>query len=361
MIEQLRIDGFRGLDALGTGSLGRINVVVGPCGSGKTALLEAVLLFGETGYPLGLLTALQQRGIDAAASRTAAEWADLLSWFASVGRDPPACQLSGTWNGVPRTVSIARSTSAIVRPSTEATVPGVKDVGLLLQQAAASFEMSTTHGLATATGSLYATSQGLVQVQSAPGQATPFQTRFMGATAQRTATQSLAPLWTLTEDRHEASAVEDLLRTFDSDVEAVRVAAGSSSTAFVRVLHKQLGPVPLELLGDGFSKALTLGCNLAPSAGGVLLIDEFEASLDVGALRRVVEFVTAAARRLDVQLFLSTHSLDTVDAFLDAAEPDELRVLRLDHPLAPRRIHNLDQERARLLREDVGLDLRRAG
>ena len=94
----------------------------------------------------------------------------------------------------------------------------------------------------------------------------------------------------------------------------------------------------------------------------MLLVDEIEVSLYIGALNTVVSFAIEAARRLDVQLFLSTHNLDVVDAFIDRAEEkDNLHILRLARPDAKTRFHNIDHAHARTLREDIGIDLRRAG
>lgn len=112
---------------------------------------------------------------------------------------------------------------------------------------------------------------------------------------------------------------------------------------------------------DGFSKALSIACNLVAAADVVLLIDEFEVSFHVGALHKIVAFVIEAAKRLNVQLFLSTHNLDTVDAFIELATPeDALYIIRLERPGAKTRLHNIDHAEARALREDIGLDLRRA-
>jgi hypothetical protein len=207
-------------------------------------------------------------------------------------------------------------------------------------------------------GSLYATPQTLSYVPTPPPP--HFRSRLHGVTAHRGASQGLAPLWSQVEERGESGQVEYLLKQLDPDVASIRLAAGESSRAYVRVQHRRLGYVPLELLGDGFSKALSMACNLVAASGGVMAMDEFDVSLHIGALHTIISFALEAARRLDVQLFLSTHSLDAVDALIDLASPeDDLHVLRLGRPGATPRLQNLDHTRARALREDVGLDLRR--
>jgi hypothetical protein len=361
MIENLQIDGFRGLDDLDVGALGRVNLIVGPGGSGKTNLLEAVFLFCETGNAAGLNTILAQRGMSVD-NRTPAEAADILSWFASTGRELRACKINGQWGGLQRSVTIQRTTPTIFAQQVQIVSPGAvtQDITSLIAQSVAVFKMETQHAASTWVGSLYATPQGLV---NSPASGAPhFPSRFHGVMAHRGASQGLAPLWTQVEDRGESTQVEELLRLLDPDVDSVRVAAGQSSPAYVRVHHRRLGHVPLEFLGDGFSKALSLACNLVAAAGGVLLVDEVEVSLYVGALSTIVSFAIEAAKRLDVQLFLSTHDLDVVDAFIDrAGTEDTLHILRLARPGAKTRFHNIDHARARTLRDDIGIDLRRAG
>ena len=73
------------------------------------------------------------------------------------------------------------------------------------------------------------------------------------------------------------------------------------------------------------------------SAHGVLLIDEAEAGIHADAQSNFFRWLIASARQRQVQVFLTTHSLETVDALLSAmpddAEEEALVVYRLEkHP-----------------------------
>ena len=100
---------------------------------------------------------------------------------------------------------------------------------------------------------------------------------------------------------------------------------------------------------------------------GLLLVDEFDASLHVGVQASIIEFLLKTAEKHNVQLCVSTHSIETIDAFLDAyarmkglfTRPGGLRVLQLKRVDGRTQVTSLDADKATRLREEIGLDLRR--
>jgi AAA15 family ATPase/GTPase len=58
------------------------------------------------------------------------------------------------------------------------------------------------------------------------------------------------------------------------------------------------------------------GLLFAGARGGVVLIDEFENALHTGLLLEFTKFVHELATQFECQVFLTTHSKETVDAFL---------------------------------------------
>lgn len=82
----------------------------------------------------------------------------------------------------------------------------------------------------------------------------------------------------------------------------------------VRLKEEPL-PVPLASLGDGVKRILHMALALVSARGKLLLIDEFEAGLHHSVQERLWELVFHYARRWDIQLFVTTHSEDTVRSF----------------------------------------------
>ncbi len=84
--------------------------------------------------------------------------------------------------------------------------------------------------------------------------------------------------------------------------------------------------VPVGVMGDGVQSLVRLSLELAARPGGLALIEEPEVHEHPGAIRQSVKAILEATRR-GVQVLLSTHSLDLIDALLAECDPDETAML----------------------------------
>lgn len=91
-------------------------------------------------------------------------------------------------------------------------------------------------------------------------------------------------------------------------------------------------PVSLKSLGDGMSRVLQIILSLVNAKDSVLIIDEFENGLHWGVQREVWSLVFRLAARLNVQVFASTHSRDCIQGFMEAwaEEPGEGSFARVE-------------------------------
>jgi hypothetical protein len=119
--------------------------------------------------------------------------------------------------------------------------------------------------------------------------------------------------------------------------------------------------VPVALAGDGIQGLVRVCFELALPAGGTALLEEPEASQHPRALRQTARAIVAAVRR-DVQVVLSTHSLELLDALLLELELGEgLPLLSLHHlGLVEGQLKSSRYEGSEVAfaRETVGEDLR---
>lgn len=99
---------------------------------------------------------------------------------------------------------------------------------------------------------------------------------------------------------------------------------------FVR-LKDVSSPISLRSLGDGMSRVFGIALALVNAKNGFLLIDEFENGLHYSVQPDIWRMIFESARRLNVQVFATTHSLDCVKAFEVAAResPEEGVLVRL--------------------------------
>ena len=88
---------------------------------------------------------------------------------------------------------------------------------------------------------------------------------------------------------------------------------------FVKYQHSDQR-FPLGSMGEGIKRLLVLAMNLIQSAGGYLLVDEIDTGLHYSVMVKMWKLVIETARRLDIQVFATSHSLDCIQALAELYE-----------------------------------------
>lgn len=113
------------------------------------------------------------------------------------------------------------------------------------------------------------------------------------------------------------------MQLFDPDIEDMmifRSDIGNRPVEYIR--HRKLGDMPLSTFGDGIKKVLAISNAIAQAAGGILLFDEVETSIHKKYYDDIFRFIMKACKKFDVQLFISTHSIEAIDGILAAQDYD---------------------------------------
>ncbi len=82
-------------------------------------------------------------------------------------------------------------------------------------------------------------------------------------------------------------------------------------------------PLPLRSLGDGMQRILGIALALVNTTDGILLIDEIENGIHYSVQPELWQLIFQLARRLNVQVFATTHSWDCIEGFQKAAQEDK--------------------------------------
>lgn len=88
--------------------------------------------------------------------------------------------------------------------------------------------------------------------------------------------------------------------------------------------------VPINVLGDGTRKMFMLVTAMYSVKGGILLIDEVDNGLYYKTMSVLWRALLKASESLDIQLFVSTHSLDSLNAFNSTIAGDNFSGMRDD-------------------------------
>lgn len=151
----------------------------------------------------------------------------------------------------------------------------------------------------------------------------------------------------------------EILQVFDERIIGVEVVNERGRIIPYVELHDK-GLVPLSIFGDGLKKVLALASALVRAQDGILLIDELETGIHKDALRQVGKWLIQAAHEFNVQVFLTTHSGEAIDAVLQGAENnlDDITVFRLEHFRERIYAKKYDGYKLYKIRNNQGLDIR---
>ncbi|MXX97344.1 MAG: ATP-binding protein [Rhodothermaceae bacterium] len=94
---------------------------------------------------------------------------------------------------------------------------------------------------------------------------------------------------------------------------------GRSGSRIVVRMNDQTKPLPLKSLGDGITRLFAASLALAVSRDGFLVIDEVENGIHYSVQHEFWKMVLKAAHEYNVQILATTHSFDCIKAFASAA------------------------------------------
>ncbi len=153
--------------------------------------------------------------------------------------------------------------------------------------------------------------------------------------------------------------VVELISMIDSEIIDLDILDPTGKNSRLYVIHKTLGITPLSAFGDGVRRLLFIALTIAKLKDGILLIDELETAIHTEALVPSFSWLVKWCRKMNVQLFATTHSLETVDAMLAASESkNDLVLYRLYQKDMQTKVLRIDQAKLGRVRENLGLEVR---
>ncbi|MGN0251218.1 MAG: ATP/GTP-binding protein [Oliverpabstia sp.] len=155
----------------------------------------------------------------------------------------------------------------------------------------------------------------------------------------------------------------DVLKEFDPGILSINYDDGGTlgRGGYYKILSKENNrALPLDMYGDGMKKALLLMSAVVKAKDGILLLDEFETAIHTSAMERVFKWILETCCKLNVQVFLTTHSEEALNKVLNCSEQlkDEMAVYTLYKDREGNSVRRLDAKRAIDVKENMGLELR---
>jgi AAA15 family ATPase/GTPase len=333
MIDQVNINNFRCFRELEVPDLKKMNLLVGQNSSGKSAFLEAVFLSSSSAAANAAfqLRAIRRMGnllvqpTDAQTYRGL--WEDL---FFDFSRDKKvSIKITGNPNSDSRSLSIEYYTSSQGRELPFGKQPPASGVHLEQTNAMPQIEFKWKRS-------------GYPEVISKP--------RFTNTGMQVDVTDVtyFPSIWyspgaSETPDEN-AKRFSELDKRGDGKLDLVKTAIFKEFNfikdvsiqfhAGIPIMFAELKTkprkMPVALLSDGINRLLGICLSLAYFEGGTVLVDQFEDGFHYKLLPSIWSSIYNLAKEFKVQMFISTHSKECMDALLPTMQgyEDDFCLLR---------------------------------
>lgn len=152
----------------------------------------------------------------------------------------------------------------------------------------------------------------------------------------------------------------DFLRiNLDNTIEKIEMVDIDNESRFMITTSENNFAIDLTKFGEGLQRIFEITLLMGYSQNGIVCIDEIDSAVHKSLLIRFTEFIQKLAVKFNVQVFLSTHSKECVDAFVRNNFPDDdLKAYSLQELNHKMTIKFLDGNKLKSLVESIDIDIR---
>lgn len=328
MLDSLEIKNFRNLKHLQIESFGAVNLIIGKNNTGKSSILEAIMIYVNKGDTDTIYQLLDDRGENYLLNQTKAN-ADLttlnIKSFASLFTDR---QIKYNSDGA---FSIGPIRTAFFgNTNLDAYTVSISFVKYRDEEWPKGNIMHSRiyNDIDESDGTRIDYKIGLdIQVGSpGPIYLIELKERLSFQLLQKPALQYVKTfnidreangrLWDTIALTDKEQYVIDALKIIEKNIQRIAFIEDGIGERVAKIkLQNSQDVVPLQSMGDGINRILTIILALVNADNGYLLIDEFENGLHHSVQKQLWEIVFFLSKKLNVQVFATTHSDDCIKGF----------------------------------------------
>jgi len=318
-IRCFKIDHFRGIHNLSVENLNNINIVAGDNNSGKTSVLEALMLLRNPYDVTNILRLARMRDINIFLSGTSL-YESFINLFPQ-DTYKMEISLNATCKGEFVSYKLFGEQKKILI-----------DIEDIIKKSYPAKRSSIIRELTTDIAEVDAFSGELVYEIAGQRNSLPVVIdAYMTTSGREVNKKNYINVAYLSPIDHVSRSVCDnilrvdtykdiclrILQLFDPeiiDLLLLKSKGNNRPTEYIK--HAKLGNMPLSTYGDGIKKVLSLANAIAQAAGGVLLIDEVETAIHSKYYDDIFKFIVKASIQFNVQVFITTHNIEAIDGLL---------------------------------------------
>lgn len=327
MLKSLRIENFRCFPFFELPQLGRVNLLVGTNNSGKTSILEAIQLFCSRTSLENLAEIMLNRGEYFWGNERERIIRELDISHLFCGHEINVGErfsiVAANNNDVEKLViSVEQSPQLTFFEDLRELLLVIEWTGKEQEKEDTKLPLSANKGLSID----YVRRIRMRRETKNPGIKTQF------ITSSSLTAEKMIGLFDKVVLTPEESLITQALQTIEPKIERIASVGAESArylgsrSGFVMRLADSNQRIPIGSMGDGIWRMLGLTLAIVNARGGVLLVDEIDTGLHFSAMSDMWKLIWETAKRLDVQVFATTHNSDcwtSLAAIASSENPSE--------------------------------------
>lgn len=329
-LPDLYIEGFRGIDLLEIPRLGRVTLLAGKNGVGKSTVLEAVFAYAHNGDPSGLASMLLLHR----------EWAEDVFLPQHSTPAPDWKSLFTGRTGGRTEIGPKDAARLEIEDYVLSTDEEIARIMQIIQVTGPQPEfrkaLKVTHGQAQYIAPLLPVRGDSRGVYPMKWYQTASEGReidcdmllsdMLPADMAFNSEIALYQAWDQAIKKNKERLIATAVKlALDSDIEDIHL-TGDMNTGGRKIMVKLASHderVPLHSMGQGAVQLFGIATALAKNSNGILLIDEAESGLHYSVQRDFWRMVLQTAQANNVQVLATTHSADCIRGFAEAANENK--------------------------------------
>jgi len=125
------------------------------------------------------------------------------------------------------------------------------------------------------------------------------------------------------EEKYFDEIIEFIREYLDPSIEKIELVNINKESRFMVTSSLLENAVDITKYGEGLQRIFEITLLMVYSRNGIICIDEIDSAIHKSLLIKFTGFVQRLADKYNVQVFLTTHSKECIDAFVENDYPDD--------------------------------------